>query len=264
VVDLTDRRVLVVGASAGIGRVIGQHLCERGAHVAFAARRGSVCEEAATEAKGTAVGVACDVTQPESCAGVVEDTVDRLGGLDDLVYATGLISLVALAHAEADLWRRTLETNVLGAALVTKAALSHLQRSGGTAVYLSSVSGHTGPWPGIGVYTSSKAALNRLIDTWRAEHPDVGFTRIGVGPTDSGASGAEWDVSAAPHQARWPGMGLTSGALIDPMSIARVVALVLGDPARVWDVTVQPRDPGLPWSEDQVGAGAQLDTSSMS
>jgi NAD(P)-dependent dehydrogenase (short-subunit alcohol dehydrogenase family) len=244
---LKGRRVLVLGSSAGIGRVVGHHLCELGAHVAFAARRGSLCEEAAKEATGTAVGLTCDVTRPEDCARVVDEVAERLGALDDVVYATGLISLVALTDADADWWRRTLETNVVGAALVTRAALEHLRRSGGTAVYLSSVSSYTGPWPGIGVYTASKAALNRMVETWRAEHPDVGFARINVGPTADGATTAAYHASTAPHRARWAGMGLTSGALADAMSIARAVALILGEGSRVWDITVQPRDPALPW-----------------
>jgi len=55
-VRLVRRRVLVVGSSAGIGRVIGQRLCQAGAHVAFAVRRKDLCEEATKEAAGTAVG----------------------------------------------------------------------------------------------------------------------------------------------------------------------------------------------------------------
>src|ERR1700759_5607069 len=90
------RRVLLIGASAGIGRVVGQTLCANGAHVAFAARRRELCEEAAKEATGTAVGLACDVTEEAQCQQVVDETVEKLGGLDDVVYSTGLISLVGL------------------------------------------------------------------------------------------------------------------------------------------------------------------------
>ena len=115
-------------------------------------------------------------------------------------------------------------------------------------VYLSSVSSYTGPWPGIGVYTSTKAAVNRMIDTWRAEHPELGFARVNVGPTAGGATTAELDEGAFPHQARWPGLGLTSGALADTESIARAVSLILSDSSRVWDITVQPRDGALPWT----------------
>ena len=146
---LSGRRVLVVGASAGIGRVIGLRLAAAGARVAFASRRLELCEQAAAEAGGDAIGVECDVTDEAQCDRAVQQTVDGLGGLDDVVYSTGAISLVALAEADASWWRRTFETNVMGAALVTRAALPHLKESMGTAVYLSSVSSVGAPWPGI-------------------------------------------------------------------------------------------------------------------
>jgi NAD(P)-dependent dehydrogenase (short-subunit alcohol dehydrogenase family) len=215
--------------------------------VAFASRRKALCEEAAGLSGGTAIGLQCDVTNEEHCYRVVEEATDRLGGLDDLVYSTGLISIVALAEADGARWRRTLETNVVGAAMLTRAAVPHLERSGGTAVYLSSVSSIGGPWPGLGVYTSSKAALNRMIETWRAEHPEVGFTRILVGPILDAATGAEYHPRAASHMARHAEMGLSSGARAPQTSVASAVVYVLGEESRIWDVTVQPNDPPRPW-----------------
>jgi NAD(P)-dependent dehydrogenase (short-subunit alcohol dehydrogenase family) len=247
---LVGRRILLIGGSAGIGPVIGKSLCAAGAHVAFAARRRALCQQMANEANGLAIGLGCDVTDESQCYRAVEEAVEGLGGLDDLVYSTGLISIVALADAGADLWRRTLETNVMGASLITRAALPHLQRSAGTAVYLSSVSSRGGPWPGLGLYTASKTALNRMIETWRSEHPEVGFARILVGPTADGANGAEFHPGAGPHMARHGVMGLTSGVLSPPVSVASAVMWVLGEEAsRIWDVTVQPKDPPLPWPE---------------
>lgn len=245
---LVGRRVLLIGGSAGIGRVVGRVLCAAGARVAFAARRGELCEEAAKEADGTAIGLGCDVTDEAQCQRVVEEAVEGLGGVDDLVYSTGLISLIALADADAGAWRRVLETNVVGASLVTRAVLPHLRRSRGTAVYLSSVSSRGGPWPGLGLYTSSKAALDRMIETWRSEHPDLGFARVLVGPTAEGATGSEFHPSALPHLARHSLMGLTSGVQSPPISVATAVRLVLSEGgSRIWDVTVQPNDPPLPW-----------------
>jgi len=253
---LAGRRVLLIGGSAGIGRVVGQSLCAAGAHVAFAARRVHLCEDVARAAAGTAVGLGCDVTDEAQCQRVVDEATERLGGLDDVVYSTGLISIVALATAGADVWRRTMETNVMGAALVTRAALPSLRSSGGTAVYLSSVSSTGGPWPGLGVYTASKAALNRMIETWRAEHPEVGFTRVLVGPTADAATGAEWHPSAAAHMARHGAMGITSGIQCPPTAVADAVAFALTSPARIWDVTVQPNDPPWPWPGVADGNGA--------
>jgi NAD(P)-dependent dehydrogenase (short-subunit alcohol dehydrogenase family) len=253
---LQGRRVLVVGSSAGIGRVIGQRLCEAGAHVAFAARRQEACAAAAKEAGGTAIGLRCDVTSEDECRQVIADTVEQLGGLDDVVYSTGAISLVSLEEADAEWWRRTFETNVMGASLITKYALPHLRQSTGSVVYLSSVSSIGAVWPGVGVYTATKAALNRMVETWRSEHPEVGFTRIFVGPTDNSATGTEFDMSAAEHMGRWPGLGIQSGAMCTPDCVSEAVELVLNSNSRVWDVTVVPKDPPLPWGFDAGAATA--------
>jgi len=252
---LIGRRVLVVGASAGIGRVIGQRLVAAGAQVAFASRRKEACQEAAEETGGKAIGLQCDVSDEAQCLRLVADTAEGLGGLDDVVYSAGAISLVALADADADWWRRTFETNVLGAAMVTKAALGHLKQSNGSMVYLSSVSSIGPVWPGIGVYTSTKAALNRMVETWRSEHPEVGFTRIFVGPTADAGTGSQFDMSAFEHMARWAGIGVQSGALCTPTCISEAVELVLSSASRVWDVTVVPKDPPLPWANMHADGG---------
>jgi NAD(P)-dependent dehydrogenase (short-subunit alcohol dehydrogenase family) len=244
---LVGRRVLVVGASAGIGRCIGQHLCTAGAHVAFASRRKDVCEEAAKEAGGTAVGLACDVTDEAQCREVIDGVVESLGGLDDVVYSTGAISIVSLDTADTEWWRRTFETNVMGAALVTRFALPHLKQGQGSMIYLSSVASIGPPWPGIGVYTATKAALNKMVETWRSEHPEVGFTRIFVGPTSDAGTGTNMDMSAMEHMVRWAGLGVASGAMDTPTAVAEAVALVLRSDSWVADVTVAPKDPPLPW-----------------
>jgi NAD(P)-dependent dehydrogenase (short-subunit alcohol dehydrogenase family) len=251
---LAGRHVLVVGASAGIGRVIGQRLCAAGAKVAFAARRKEVCEEMAEDAGGTAIGLCCDVTDEAQCQQVVTDTVDGLGGLDDVVYSAGAIPIIALTEADAHRWRVTFETNVMGAALVTRAALPHLKQSAGSMIYLTSVSSVGPVWPGLGVYTATKAALNRMVETWRAEHPEIGFTRIFVGPTGDAGTGTEFDISAMEHMARWPAMGVHSGAtLCTPACISEAVEVVLSSASRVWDVTVVPKEPPLPWGNGYPG-----------
>lgn len=244
---MVDRRVLVIGASAGIGRVIGQRICNAGAHVAFASRRKAACDEAAGEAAGTAIGLACDVTREEDCQRVVAETVEQLGGLDDIVYSAGAISLVALDTADASWWRNTFETNVMGAALVTRYALPHLKQASGSMIYLSSVSSTGAAWPGVGVYTATKAALNRMVETWRVEHPEVGFVRIFVGPTADAGTGTNFDMSALEQMGRWAALGVASGAMGSPTAISEAVELVIRSDSRIADVTVAPKDLPLPW-----------------
>src|SRR5205823_1179119 len=169
------------------GRCIAAGLAKRGAHVALLARRKDRLEDAAAEAGSNALAIPCDVTDADSCRDAITQAASGLGGIDALVYATGVGPLQALTDIDADTWRWAFETNVTGAALVTAAAVPHLTESRGVAAYLSSVSASiTAPWPGLGAYAVTKAALDKLVEAWRSEHPSVGFTRVVVGDCAGG------------------------------------------------------------------------------
>jgi NAD(P)-dependent dehydrogenase (short-subunit alcohol dehydrogenase family) len=243
--------VLVVGGSSGLGRCIGIGLARKGATVAFCGRRGTLLDEAAAEAGNSSFGIACDATDEATVAKTIDQVAERLGALDGLVYAAGIGPLVRLADAPADLWRRVFDVNVVGAAQVTRAALPHLRRRGGSALYLSSVSASlTAPWPGLGPYAASKAALDKMVEAWRVEHPDVGFTRVVVGDTagGDGASATQfasgWDPELAGELLpRWVASGLVVGSLIDPDDLVDVVAAVIQSRASIPSVAVVPRPP---------------------
>src|SRR5579864_6664655 len=115
-------RTVVVGASSGLGRCIGVGLAQRGAHVALLARRTELLAEAAKEAGPGTLAVTCDVTDPQSCRTAIEEAAGGLGGIDALVYSTAVGPLARIIDVDADRWRHTFETNVIGASLVTAAA----------------------------------------------------------------------------------------------------------------------------------------------
>ncbi|WP_083745975.1 SDR family oxidoreductase [Mycobacterium numidiamassiliense] len=195
---------MVVGASSGLGRCIGIGLAQRGDQVALLARRRERLETAAKEAGPDAVAVECDITDEASCRSAIDNAVEALGGIDNVVFTPAISPLVRLVDTDAETWRRIFDTNVIGASLVTAAAIPHLTTSAGKAVYLSSDAGPYGPsWQGLGAYGVSKAALERLVDAWRAEHPDIGFTNLIVGECAGGegeaATGmnAGWDMDLA-------------------------------------------------------------------
>ena len=180
--ELQDARVLVVGASSGIGRAVARQAAAGGARVVLAARRADKLAEAAAEAGERATTVVCDVRQPEQCEQVVRDAAGQLGGLDVVVYATAVDPLVRLIDTDAEQWRTVYETNVFGASLVTRAALAPLTESGGRMVFISASSVGR-PLPGMGAYETSKAALDELVRAWRGEHPEIGFCNVAVGNT---------------------------------------------------------------------------------
>lgn len=228
-------RTVVVGASSGLGRCIGVGLAQRGDQVALLARRGERIEAAAKEAGPGAIAVVCDVTDDASCRAAINDAADALGGIDNVVYTPAVGPLVRLVDTDAETWRRIFDTNVIGASLVTAAAVPHLTASAGKAVYLSSDAGTFGPpWPGLGAYGVSKAALERLVDAWRAEHPDIGFTTLIVGECAGGEGDAQtgmnigWDMDLAMKAVPlWASRGCMPGKLMPVEDLIAVVYTIL-------------------------------------
>lgn len=220
----TEMRVVVVGASSGLGRCAGIDLGSRGNRVALLARRHDRLAEAAKEAGPDALAIACDVTDEESCRTAIEKT-------------------------DANTWRRVMDTNVIGAALITNAALPHLTASAGTAVYLSTVGASLTPaWPGFAGYHVSKAALEKLVEAYRVEHPEVGFTRFVVRDCGGGEGDSRtefnngWDMTyAAEVVPLWRQRGYLTGDLLDVSEFLHTLEAVLRCGGTIPEVTVTPR-----------------------
>lgn len=242
---LSGKRILIVGASSGIGRAIAVAVGQEGARVAVAARRGEVLREVAASVPGGAAVAPCDVRDEASTARAVGDAVAALGGLDALVYATGRARLVDAADATAADWAEILETNLVGASIVTRAALPHLKQSRGRALFLSSISADDHPpRRGLGLYLVSKAALNRLVDVWQAENRDIGFTRVSVGDTGATDFAAEWNMEAGGEYVReWISRGYLFGRAMDPAAVARHVVDLLATDEAIPQSTLVPRFP---------------------
>lgn len=228
-------RTVVVGASSGLGRCIGIGLAQRGDQVALLARRKERIASAAQEAGSAAIAVECDVTDQASARSGIEAAAAALGGIDNVVYTPAISPLIPLVETDAEAWRRVFDTNVIGASLVTAAAVPHLAASGGKVVFLSSDAGTFGPpWPGLGAYGVSKAALERLVEAWRAEHPDIAFTNLIVGECAGGEGDAQtgmnagWDRELAMQAyPLWVSRGCMPGKLMPVEDLVEVVHTIL-------------------------------------
>lgn len=249
-------RTVVIGASSGLGRCVAVSLAVRGDQVAMLARRKDRLDEAAAEGGATAMAIECDVTDEASCTSAVEQAAEAMGGIDAMVYTTGIGVLRRIEELTAEDWAHSFATNVTGASTATAAALPFLRESQGTAAYFSSISASmTPPWPGLAAYVTSKAALDKLVEAWHTEHPEVGFTRItvgdcggGEGPSATGFADG-WDRELAGDLvSTWYTRGYIAGALIDVDELVDTVSAVLHrrPSARIPSVTIVPR---LPRSE---------------
>jgi NAD(P)-dependent dehydrogenase (short-subunit alcohol dehydrogenase family) len=199
------------------------------------ARRGDLLATAQKEAGDGTIAITCDVTDPASCAVAVAAAVEQLGGVDAFIYTPAISPLVRMADTDIDTWRRIFDINVTGAAIMTTALLPHLLDSHGHAVYLSSVAGSlTAPWPGLGAYAVSKAALDKMVEAWHAEQPGIGFTRLVVGECAGGVGDGttqianDWDAELATEMVTlWMQLGYMSGALIDVDHLVEAVHALL-------------------------------------
>ncbi len=171
------RRVLVTGASSGIGEATARALARRG-HAVFAAGRREDRLAALAEREPGVTPVAMDVTDPASVAAAV----DAIGDLDVLVNNAGFAAIGPVEAVDRDEVRRQFDTNVFGLLEVTRAVLPAMRRRGsGRIVNISSVVGRT-TFPAMGVYGASKYAVEALSDALRAEVRPLGIDVIVVEP----------------------------------------------------------------------------------
>jgi NAD(P)-dependent dehydrogenase (short-subunit alcohol dehydrogenase family) len=236
---IEGRRLLVVGATSGVGRAIAAAAAADGARVVAVGRRSHRLDELVAQGHGEVVGVRADVRLEADCVRMVDEAAAALGGLDALVYAAGMSPLGRLVDTGADEWHAVLETNVVGAALVCRRAIPHLQASNGRTVFLSSISVED-PRPFLVPYGASKAALDSLIRGWRNEHPDLCFARVVVGPTAT-EFGTGWDPATLGELAEVRAeRGLVKATIMTADEVAAQVLDVLTAPVWIDDLRLMP------------------------
>lgn len=174
-VDLTGRRILVTGASSGLGAATCHAIVECGGSVAMLARRKDRLDELEAELGARAVGVPADVTDGAALEAAVSQGAERLGGLDGVVTAAGKAMVGAIATGSPQAWRDLTELNFLGALSAVHFALKHFPESGKRdVVVIGSVAGVT-PMPGTGLYSATKMALLGACESMRHELAPAGI-----------------------------------------------------------------------------------------
>jgi len=242
-IDLAGKRVLVVGGSAGIGRGAALAAAEAGASITIVGRSSDKLKEVVTTA-GTGTAIVADVTEPDRCAQLVAEAVDAMGGIDALIYSTGVSPLAPLDEVDAETWQRVIATNSIAPALVTRAALPHLSADG-VVVFLSSIT-VGGIHFGLGPYAASKAALDRTVRSWRAEQPDTRFVCMAVGDTEDTDFARDFDMArAAELTPKWVAASVIyKNRMLSAdlgRTIAEFVAMLLAHPGlTIPDLTVVP------------------------
>lgn len=180
--SLNNERVLVLGASSGIGREAVRLFAAAGARVFASARREERLKELAAEYPGLAYAVS-DAGSHESMEALAAAATKAMGGVDVVVYATGTNTPDrSLKRLNRQIWNELVEVNLNGAYSLTAALLPAMRSAGkGHFIYVSSISGKYGDVSGA-AYQASKRGMLGLAAAVRAEEKENGIRTCVVCP----------------------------------------------------------------------------------
>jgi len=235
-VDLGGRRILVTGASSGIGAATCRSIVGCGGSVAMLARRKDRLDDLRDELGDRAVGVRADVTDHERLAGAIDEAAELLGGLDGVVAVAGRAMAGSITGGEPERWRELLDLNLIGPLATVRRAVTHFPASGRRdVVLLGSTAGITA-LVGAAIYSASKRGLEAACDSLRLELApagvNVGLVMPGMFETEGlTLEGIVIDGDVPPDDTPLlvPGDGPGSGPG-SPGAVADSIAFMLGLP----------------------------------
>lgn len=182
--DLNGRVALLSGAGSLVGAAIGARLVQAGAKVVMGGRNEAHGAEVVAPLGDSGVFVRTDITNDDDLDAMVATALDRFGGIDIVVSAAAIFDCDMLETTREN-WRRSFDTNVIGAAMLIQKAVPHMrQRGGGAVVIVGSISGKQSQ-PNRIVYPTTKSALLGLTrnmsqalapDNIRVNHITLGWT----------------------------------------------------------------------------------------
>lgn len=229
---LRGRRLLVTGASSGIGRAVATAAAEEGAAVALLARGEDGLRDLAARLPGAHAVVPCDVTDLDAAAAAVDDAAEQLGGLDGVVNSAGVVRPEEILEADPAGWQAMFDVNVLGLLAITQSAVPHLRdQDPADVVLVSSMSGRRRASTPMTVYSASKHAVHCIGDGLREECEPLGVRVLTLSPGFVATPIFTHDEHATEHVDRYDRKAHELG--VSPEAVAAQVVHALAQPSDV-------------------------------
>lgn len=232
--SLQGKRVLISGGTTGIGRALVDMLVAEGAQVATFGRDQEDLQKL-REAQPAVLAIQGDVSVESDVRSIVAQTVEKFGGLDALVNNSGVAgdSILETPYAE---WRKVIETNLIGAMLLTQVSLEHLGK-GTHIVTVGSMSAKTRD-EGSDVYVASKSGLRGFVDSVGRGLGEKGVVHTLVEP-----GLAESDMTTEDKSAEEVEKSKAEDKMMDPEDVARMIVFALSQPAHIVisELQIRPR-----------------------
>ncbi len=230
---MTDKVIVITGASSGIGASTAKLLARSGAKVVLGARRKERIDATAKEiaaAGGEAIGIAVDVTKQAEVEALIRGAIDRFGRVDVLVNNAGIMPIAPIPALKVKEWDQQIDVNIKGVLYGVAAVLPHMQKQkGGHIVNIASVIGIKVFAPGGTVYGATKAAVRTLTEGLRVELHAQGIRCTMISP---GAVATELPNGTSDKATRTQLLKLYEIA-VPAESVASAIAYAIGQPAAV-------------------------------
>ena len=185
--DFSDKKVLITGASRGIGYATAEEFLALGARVAVNGRTKESVDKAIAELGGgdRLIAAPGDVGTVDGCESLVATAIQGLGGLDVLVNNAGICLDTPIEKSDETVWDDTFDINAKGTFFCVRAALQVLRKNGGAIVNVASVNGIQG-YKDSTVYCASKGAVVNLTRALAIElAPDIRVNCVCPGYVDT-------------------------------------------------------------------------------
>ena len=176
--ELSNKIVIITGASSGIGKSLATEFAKNGSNLVLGARHFvdlcHITEGLIKDYNVKAVAVQCDVTKEEDCLELINQAIRTFGKIDILINNAGISMRALFNDTDVKVLKAVMDVNFWGTVYCTKFALPYILKSKGTIVGVSSIAGYKG-LPGRTGYSASKFAMNGFLDALRVENLKTGI-----------------------------------------------------------------------------------------